>query len=65
MKNTALVINSKGSVGKTPISFNLAYDLDMNIIFLLPFEKGFGIMQKLNFKRFFIKDFFINSLGKY
>ena len=32
MKNTALVINSKGSVGKTPISFNLAYDLDMNII---------------------------------
>lgn len=32
MLKTALVINSKGSVGKTPISFNLAYDLDMNII---------------------------------
>ncbi|MCT7570639.1 P-loop NTPase family protein [Aliarcobacter butzleri] len=32
MKKTALIINSKGSVGKTPTSFNLAYDLDMNII---------------------------------
>lgn len=32
MKKTALIINSKGSVGKTPTSFNLAYDLGMNII---------------------------------
>ena len=32
MKKTILIINSKGSVGKTPISFNLAYDLEMNII---------------------------------
>lgn len=32
MKKTVLIINSKGSVGKTPTSFNLAYDLDMNII---------------------------------
>ena len=26
-----LIINSKGSVGKTPMSFNLAFDLDLNI----------------------------------
>ncbi|MCG3705467.1 hypothetical protein L5F43_03110 [Aliarcobacter butzleri] len=32
MKKTVLIINSKGSVGKTPTSFNLAYDLGMNII---------------------------------
>lgn len=32
MIKTALVINTKGSVGKTPISFNIAYDLDMNIV---------------------------------
>lgn len=31
-KKTLLIINTKGSVGKTPISFNLAYDLEMNII---------------------------------
>jgi tRNA A37 N6-isopentenylltransferase MiaA len=31
-KKTSLIINTKGSVGKTPISFNLAYDLEMNII---------------------------------
>lgn len=32
IENTILVINSKGSVGKTPISFNLAYDLNLDII---------------------------------
>ncbi|MGE0050677.1 MAG: hypothetical protein AB7S49_04060 [Arcobacter sp.] len=32
MKKTALIINTKGSVGKTPISFNVAYDLKMDVI---------------------------------
>lgn len=31
-KKTLLIINTKGSVGKSPISFNLAYDLEMRII---------------------------------
>ncbi len=32
MKNILVVLNKKGSVGKTPITFNLAYDLNMNVI---------------------------------
>lgn len=32
MDNTILVFNGKGGVGKTPISFNIAYDLGLSII---------------------------------